>query len=63
MQPEQSLQTKILKVLIKIVVFVVGLTFVIQGQKTVGYFHMGMMLVGLTMLLSLVYSYNKKYNV
>lgn len=44
-------------------IFVVGLALVVVGQRTVGYLSLVMMITGLLMLLFLMYTYNKKYNV
>ncbi|MEK4499180.1 MULTISPECIES: DUF6903 family protein [Bacillus] len=46
---------------IKIVVFIVCLSFIIIYQKTAGKFELGMMLIGLAGLLGLLYNYNRKY--
>ncbi|ACM12418.1 hypothetical protein PDJ82_07835 [Bacillus cereus group sp. TH43LC] len=46
---------------IKIVVFLVCLSFIIVYQKTAGKFELGMMLIGLAGLLGLLYNYNRKY--
>lgn len=53
---------KHLKSLLKVAIFIIGLGLVVVGQKVVGYPQAIMMLVGLGLLLSLVYSYNKKFN-
>ncbi|MDD6057813.1 MAG: hypothetical protein PUB98_06095 [Clostridiales bacterium] len=43
------------------ILFVVFLGMIIWGQRTVSYFHLGMMLVALAGLLGLLYCYNRKY--
>jgi hypothetical protein len=48
-------------VFIKIVVFIFCLTLIIIGQKTAGKLELGMMLIGLSGLLGLLYDYNRKY--
>ncbi|MED3551379.1 DUF6903 family protein [Cytobacillus praedii] len=48
-------------VIIKIVVFISCLTLIVIGQKTAGKLELGMMLIGLTGLLALLYDYNRKY--
>ncbi len=50
-----------LMVILKLILFVVFLTMIITGQKTVGYKNLVQMLIGLAGLLVLLYSYNKKY--
>lgn len=44
-------------------IFIVGLTLVVISQRTIGYLSLAMMITGLAMLLFLMYTYNKKYNV
>lgn len=59
-------QSKFIKLLIGIayvLIFIVGLTLVIQGQRTIGYRYLAQMLLGMGMLLFLVYMYNRKYNI
>lgn len=63
MKKEHSNLTKLAIMLGLVAIFVVGLVLVVTGQKTVGYKNLGMMVLGLSMLLSLIYLYNKKYNV
>ncbi|MBL4954664.1 hypothetical protein RCG24_18740 [Neobacillus sp. OS1-32] len=48
-------------VVIKLVVFVLSLALIIIGQKTVGKPELGLMLLGLSGLLGLLYDYNRKY--
>ena len=48
-------------VILKLVVFISCLALIIIGQKAVGKFELGMMLVGLAGLLGLLYDYNRKY--
>ena len=48
-------------VIIKMVVFIICLSLIIIGQKTVGKPELGMMLLGLAGLLGLLYDYNRKY--
>ena len=50
-----------LMVILKLILFIVFLTMIIKGQKTVGYKNLAQMLIGLAGLLVLLYSYNKKY--
>lgn len=48
-------------VTLKLVVFIICLALIIIGQKTVGKFELGMMLLGLAGLLGLLYDYNRKH--
>ncbi|MDQ6601028.1 DUF6903 family protein [Bacillus salipaludis] len=50
-----------LLILIKLVVFILCLVFIMIGQKTAGKLELGIMLLGLTGLLWLLYDYNRKY--
>ena len=60
---EQSKFNKLLLGIVYVLIFIVGLTLVIQGQRTIGYRYLAQMLVGMGMLLFLVYMYNRKYNI
>lgn len=46
---------------IKIIILIVSLGLVIYGQKNTGKMELGIMLIGLTGLLGLLYNYNQKY--
>ena len=48
-------------VIVKLIIFVVSLGLVIYGQRTTGKMELGIMLIGLTGLLGLLYNYNQKY--
>jgi hypothetical protein len=48
-------------VILKLVVFIICLALIIIGQKTVGKFELGMMLLGLAGLLGLLYDFNRKH--
>ncbi|WP_193747886.1 DUF6903 family protein [Neobacillus niacini] len=48
-------------IILKMVVFIICLALIINGQKTVGKLELGMMLLGLAGLLGLLYDYNRKY--
>ncbi len=41
--------------------FVVGIILVIYGQKTVGYFHLFLQIIGLIIMLTVLGIYNKQY--
>lgn len=43
------------------VLFIVFMSFIIVGQRTVGYSHLVLMLFGLAGLLCMLYFYNKRY--
>lgn len=48
-------------VILKIMVFIVCLSLIFIGQKTVGKAELGIMLLGLAGLFGLLYDYNRKY--
>jgi hypothetical protein len=48
-------------IIIKLIIFVISLVLVIIGQRNTGKIELGIMLVGLTGLLGLLYNYNQKY--
>lgn len=48
---------------IQFVMFIVGVSCVVIGQKTVGIQSLGIMLIGLVLLLSVLYRYNKRYQI
>ncbi|WHY00184.1 hypothetical protein [Neobacillus sp. DY30] len=48
-------------VILKIIALIICLTLILIGQKTVGKFELGIMLLGLAGLLGLLYDYNRKY--
>ncbi|MNM77252.1 hypothetical protein D3C81_890980 [compost metagenome] len=50
-----------LRNLLMLIVFIVGLGLVIVGQKHIGPSGLGLMLLGLAMLISLLWLYNRKY--
>ena len=50
-----------LMVILKLILFIVFLSMIIRGQRTVGYKNLVQMLIGLAGLLVLLYSYNKKF--
>ena len=52
---------KIIKVAIAGILFVLFMGLVIVGQKTVGLPHLGLMLLGLSGLLLLLYLYNRGF--
>lgn len=43
------------------VVFLVCLAMVVVGQQTTGWFYLGIQLVGLAGLLTLLWSYNRRF--
>ncbi len=47
--------------IIKLIILVVSIGLVIYGQRTTGKMELGIMLIGLTGLLGLLYNYNKKF--
>lgn len=63
MSKERSKLANFLFSLLLGAVFVVGLGLVIYGQRAISYERLGLMLLGLSMLLSLIYLYNRKFNV
>ncbi|HKM23172.1 MAG TPA: hypothetical protein VJY11_00065 [Erysipelothrix sp.] len=63
MKKEKSPILKVLLAIVYVIIFVVGLSMVVIGQRTVSYESLGIMCLGLAGLLFLVYTYNKKYNV
>jgi hypothetical protein len=48
-------------IILKLIVFIICLSMIFIGQKTVGKSELGMMLLGLAGLLGLLYDYNRKY--
>ncbi|QIK85574.1 hypothetical protein G7061_02630 [Erysipelothrix sp. HDW6B] len=48
---------------LQFVMFIVGVSCVVIGQKTVGIQSLGIMLIGLVLLLSVLYRYNKRYQI
>ncbi|MEK4508373.1 DUF6903 family protein [Paenibacillus sp. FSL K6-2524] len=44
-----------------LIIFIVGMALVIVGQKHIGAPGLGLMLLGLTMLIGLLWFYNRKY--
>lgn len=52
---------KKIEVVLQIVAFIVFMSLIIIGQKTVGVGYLGMMLVGLAGLMVQLYLYNRKY--
>lgn len=63
MNKDKSLLKKIVGGLALSAIFIGGLSLGIVGQRSVSYAGLGQMLVGLSLLLSLIYMYNKKFNV
>lgn len=47
--------------LLMVIIFVAGVALVIIGQKHIGPTGLGTMLVGMTMLIGLLWAYNRKY--
>lgn len=47
--------------IVKLIIFIVSIGLVIYGQRTTGKMELGIMLIGLTGLLGLLYNYNQKY--
>ncbi|MEG0496760.1 MAG: hypothetical protein RR439_05270 [Carnobacterium sp.] len=47
--------------IVKLIIFIVSVGLVIYGQRTTGKMELGIMLIGLTGLLGLLYNYNQKY--
>lgn len=52
---------KALSLSIKFIVFVVGLGLILVNQRTTGMINLMWMILGLAMLISLIYSYNKSF--
>lgn len=52
---------KNIAIIMKLVLFIICISLIIWGQKTVSYLNLGAQLVGLTGLLTLLYTYNKTY--
>ncbi|KOP66362.1 hypothetical protein AMS62_14835 [Bacillus sp. FJAT-18019] len=50
-----------LRTLLMLIVFIVGVGLVIVGQKDIGAPGLGLMLLGLAMLITLLWLYNRKY--
>ncbi|MGG3283780.1 DUF6903 family protein [Paenibacillus solani] len=50
-----------LRMLLMLIVFIVGVGLVIVGQKDIGAPGLGLMLLGLAMLITLLWLYNRKY--
>ncbi|URN96132.1 MAG: hypothetical protein NAG76_07850 [Candidatus Pristimantibacillus lignocellulolyticus] len=44
-----------------LIVFIIGIVLVIIGQKNIGAFGLGLMLLGLALLIGLLWFYNRKY--
>lgn len=63
MNKDKSLLNKIVGGLALSAIFISGLSLGIVGQRSVSYAGLRQMLVGLSLLLSLIYMYNKKFNV
>lgn len=55
------IMNKKIKVILHIVAFIVFMSLIIIGQKTVGVGYLGMMLIGLIGLMVQLYLYNRKY--
>lgn len=55
-----SIKEKLRGVLM-LIVFIVGIGLVVIGQKNIGAPGLGLMLLGLAMLISLLWLYNRKY--
>ncbi|WP_422659844.1 DUF6903 family protein [Paenibacillus sp. EC2-1] len=50
-----------LRGVLMLIVFIIGMTLVIVGVKNIGAPGLGLMLLGLAMLISLLWFYNRKY--
>lgn len=50
-----------LRGVLMLIVFIIGMTLVIVGVKHIGAPGLGLMLLGLAMLISLLWFYNRKY--
>lgn len=50
-----------LRMLLMLIVFIVGVGLVIVGQKDIGAPGLALMLLGLAMLITLLWLYNRKY--
>lgn len=50
-----------LRIVLMWIVFIVGITLVIVGQKDIGAPGLGLMLLGVAMLIGLLWFYNRKY--
>ncbi|WMT40253.1 hypothetical protein RE628_23800 [Paenibacillus sp. D2_2] len=50
-----------LRYLLMLIVFVIAMTLVITGQKSIGLAGLGMMLSGLGLLVGLLWFYNRQY--
>lgn len=61
MDGDEIMETNIVKNIVMIVLFLVFISMIVIGQKTVGLSNLGLELVGLAGLLVELYIYNRKY--
>lgn len=52
----------ILRLLSNLIIFILGLYLVIANRRTVDLISLGKMILGLILLFSLLYRYNKRYS-